>query len=109
MTSLAPRPPDGCGRTWVGLDRQAFAIIDERDRPPAPPLDDNLSIEQLRAEIIDGMMELGMLPAAARNTDCGSGGKDGSTAVGTGGRGSIITARCRLGSIVAMTSPKRLR
>jgi hypothetical protein len=45
-------------RAWVGLERQAFSIIEEKE-PPPPPSED-VTAEQLRQEIIDQIEDLGI-------------------------------------------------
>jgi hypothetical protein len=47
-------------RTWVGLERQAFSIVEEKE-PPAPT-SEPCTREQLRAEIMAEMEELGISP-----------------------------------------------
>jgi hypothetical protein len=45
-------------RTWVGLERQAFSIVEEKE--PPPPESEPVSAEQLRQEILSDLETLGI-------------------------------------------------
>ena len=50
-------------KNWVGLERQAFGIFDEsKAPPPQKTTNDASSASQLRKEIYDEMLALGMTP-----------------------------------------------
>lgn len=46
--------------TWVKLERQAFNIVDETKNPQADKVDDNMTADQLRAEILKEARQLGI-------------------------------------------------
>jgi hypothetical protein len=50
-------------KTWVGLERQAFSIVedDKDDKPKREPE----TLEELRLEILHDIVELGILPESA--------------------------------------------
>jgi hypothetical protein len=48
-------------RTWVGLERQAFSIIEEKE-PPPPPLPEPRTREELRVALLAKMEEFGLSP-----------------------------------------------
>lgn len=53
-------------RTWVGLERQAFGIFDESKMPPPQQtVNENQSIEGLKAEIMADLAELSITPQDA--------------------------------------------
>jgi hypothetical protein len=48
-------------RTWVGLERQAFSIIEEKE-PPPPPEPEPRTLEELRVALLAKMEEFGLSP-----------------------------------------------
>jgi hypothetical protein len=48
-------------RTWVGLERQAFSIIEDKEPPPAP-LPEPRTLEELRQTLLAQMEEFGLSP-----------------------------------------------
>jgi hypothetical protein len=48
-------------RTWVGLERQAFSIVEEKE-PPPPPLPEPRTLEELRVALLAKMEEFGLSP-----------------------------------------------
>ena len=51
-------------RTWVGLERQAFGIVEEKPDPNRPaPGSEPVTVDDLKAEILAEMAELGITPA----------------------------------------------
>jgi hypothetical protein len=48
-------------RTLVGLERQAFSIIEDKE-PPPPPLPEPMTLEELRQTLLAQMEEFGLSP-----------------------------------------------
>ena len=50
-------------RTWVGLERQAFSIVEDKEPPPPPPEpDEPMTLEELRQTLLAQMEEFGLSP-----------------------------------------------
>jgi hypothetical protein len=48
-------------RTWVGLERQAFSIVEEKEPPPAS-IPEPRTLEELRLALLAQMEEFGLTP-----------------------------------------------